>query len=319
MSTLKQLSHALALARYGNFHRAAKAEHLSQPALSRSIRSLEEGLGAPLFDRQTAVVTPTLYGEALLQRAKTIFAESEEMEREIMLLKGLDAGRFSVATGCFPAELSTSRALGELVEQHPNLQCQSRPANWRNIIELVLSRSVDLGIAEISTLREVEDVQVDVIADYPLVLFCRRGHPLLARKKLSKTDLDKYPLALPRIAPRVASVFPGKGHIDPKTGDLIPLIEVGNMAEARTIVLASDAISATTLLQIEPWLHSGELGILPYRKPWMKLDYGFIYLRQRMLSPATEVYMQLVREIENEQAQRNRELMTQWLPESGGR
>ena len=76
MSTLKQLSHALTLtlARHGNFHRAAKAENLSQPALSRSIRSLEEGLGAQLFDRQTEVVTPTLYGEALLQRARTIFA-----------------------------------------------------------------------------------------------------------------------------------------------------------------------------------------------------------------------------------------------------
>jgi DNA-binding transcriptional LysR family regulator len=317
MATLKQLSHALTLARYGNFHRAAEAEHLSQPALSRSIRSLENGLGAQLFDRQAAVVTPTLYGEALLQRAKAIFAETEEMEREILLLKGLDAGSFSVATGCFPAELSTSRALGELVKRHPNLRCHSIPANWRNIIELVLSRFIDLGIAEISTLKEIEDVQIDAIADYPVVLFCRRGHPLLGRKKLSKSDLDHYPLALPRVAPRVASIFPGKGRIDAKTGDLIPSIEVGNMAEARTIVLTSDAISATTLLQIEPWLRSGELDILRYRKPWMKLDYGFITLRRRMLSPATELYMQLVRAIEKEQAQRNRELMSQWLPESG--
>ncbi len=39
--------------------------------------------------------------------------------------------------------------------------------------------------------------------------------------------------------------------------------------------------------------------------------HGFIYLRQRMLSPATELFMQLVREIEKEQAQRNRELMRQ--------
>jgi len=124
---------------------------------------------------------------------------------------------------------------------------------------------------------------------------------------------------MPRVAPRAASVFPGKGRIDAKTGDFIPSIEVGNMAEARTVVLASDAISATTLLQIEPWLCGGELAILPYQKPWMRLDYGFITLRRRMLSPATEIYMQRVREIEQQQVQRNRVLMSQWVPEADGR
>ena len=47
----------------------------------------------------------------------------------------------------------------------------------------------------------------------------------------------------------------------------------------------------------------------------MKLDYGFITLRRRMLSSATELYMQRVREIETEQVRQNRELMSQWLPE----
>ncbi|AUB80591.1 helix-turn-helix domain-containing protein [Candidatus Thiodictyon syntrophicum] len=59
MIKLQQLAHALALSRYGTFHRAAKAQHLSQPAFSRSIRALEESLGVALFDRQGAAVTPT--------------------------------------------------------------------------------------------------------------------------------------------------------------------------------------------------------------------------------------------------------------------
>jgi len=316
MMKLKQLSHALVLWRHGNFHRAAKAANISQPALSRSIRSLEDDLGAQLFDRQSSVVTPTLYGEALLRRAETVFAETDELEREIMLLKGLDEGSFTVAMGIFPAEISGSQAMGELVKRHPNLHCHARLTKWREVTNMVLSRSVDLGIVETSILENHENLQVEPTSDLEAVLYCRRGHPLAGRKKVSKSDLDNYPLTMLRIPPRAASRFPGKSGIDPITGDLIPSIEVDELATARAVVQASDAFSVMTPLQLEPWLQSGEFKILPFRAPWLKLEYGFIRLRQRMLSPATELYMQLIREIETEQAKRNCELMNQLVPES---
>jgi DNA-binding transcriptional LysR family regulator len=315
MIKLKQLSHALTLRRHGNFHRAAKAANISQPALSRSIRSLEDSLGAQLFDRQASVVTPTLYGEALLRRAETVFAETEELEREIMLLKGLDAGSFSVAMGIFPAELSGSQALGELIMQHPNLHCHARLTKWREVTGLVLSRAVDLGIVETSILENLEELQVEPLSSLEAVLFCRRDHPLAGSKKASKSDLDNYPLAMLRVPPRLASKFPGKSSIDAITGDLIPSIEVDELATARAVVRASDAFSVMTPLQIEPWLRSGEFSVLPFRAPWLRLEYGFIRLQKRMLSPATELYMQLAREIEKELGKRNHELMNQLVPE----
>jgi DNA-binding transcriptional LysR family regulator len=315
MIKLKQLSHALTLRQHGNFHRAAKAANISQPALSRSIRSLEESLGVQLFDRQASVVTPTLYGEALLRRAETVFAETEELEREIMLLKGLDAGSFSVAMGIYPAELSGSQALGELIMQHPNLQCHIRLTKWREVTGLVLSRSVDLGILETSVLDNIEELHVEPLSNLEAVLFCRCGHPLLGRRKVSKSDLDNYPLAMLRVPPRAASQFPGKSSIDAITGDLVPSIEVDELATARAVVRASDAFGVMTPLQIEPWLRSGEFSVLPFRAPWLKLEYGFIRLQKRMLSPATELYMQLVREIEKKLAKRNHELMGQLIPE----
>ena len=315
MIKLKQLSHALTLRQHGNFHRAAKAANISQPALSRSIRSLEDDLGVQLFDRQSSVVTPTLYGEALLRRAETVFAETQELEREIMLLKGLDAGSFSVAMGIYPAELSGSQALGELIMQHPNLQCHIRLTKWREVTGLVLSRSVDIGIMETSTLENIEGLIVEPLSDLELVFFCRRNHPLVGRKKVSKSDLDNYPLAMLRVAPRAASLLPGKSSIDAITGDLVPSIEVDELSTARAVVRASDAFGLMTPLQLKPWLHSGEFEILPFRAPWLKLEYGFIRLQKRMLSPATELYMQLVRKIEKEQAKRNHELMNQLVPE----
>ena len=315
---LQHLAHALALSRCGSFHRAANAQHLSQPAFSRSIRALEESLGVPLFDRQGAAVTPTHYGEALLARAATILDQAQELEREIELLQGLETGRFAVAVGAYAGELSANRAMAELIRRHPKLYCTVKLSSWRRLVDLVRERAVDLGVAEVSTLGTAADLVAEPVGQHALVFYCRRGHPLLARPTLSKADLDVFPLASIRIPPRAAGLFPGKGDLDEHTGDLIPHVEVDDLATARTLVLASDVFGVATPVQIEPWLRSGEFCVLPYRPSWLTLDYGFIYLRNRTLAPAARRFMAIVREIEAEIDVRNRKLITQILANSEG-
>lgn len=316
MLKLQQLAHALALNRLGNFHRAAKALHLSQPALSRSIRNLEDSLGVLLFERHGAQVKPTLYGEALLQRAEKILEQSDELEREILLLQGLEAGGLAVAMGAFAGELSGSRALGELLRLHPSIRCQVRLRSWREVSDLVATRAVDLGLAEISAVVGSEALRVEPVGQHELVLYCRPGHPLLDRGQLTRRDLDAFPQALLRVPPRGASRVPGKGFRDAELGDQAPHVEVEELASARNIVLASDALSAATAVQLEPWLRGGQLRVLPFRAPWLRLNYGFITLRDRMLSPAAELFMQLVRQIEADVAARNRALTDELLPPS---
>jgi DNA-binding transcriptional LysR family regulator len=314
MLKLQQLTHALALNRLGNFHRAAKALHLSQPALSRSIRSLEESLGVRLFERHGAQVKPTLYGEALLSRAETILEQSDELEREILLLQGLEAGALAVAMGAFAAELSGSRAVGELLRLHPSIRCQIRLRSWREVTDLVAARAVDVGLAEISTVIGSEELRVEPLGQHEMVLYCRPGHPLLDRGPLSRGDLDAFPQALIRVPPRGANRVPGKGFRDAGHGDQTPHIEVDDLSTARTIVMESDALSTATAVQLEPWLRGGQLRVLPFRANWLRLNYGFITVRDRMLSPAAELFMQRVRDIEAEVAVRNRELTNELLP-----
>jgi len=314
MLKLQQLTHALALNRLGNFHRAAKALHLSQPALSRSIRSLEESLGVRLFERHGAQVKPTLYGEALLSRAETILEQSDELEREILLLQGLEAGALAVAMGAFAAELSGSRAVGELLRLHPSIRCQIRLRSWREVTDLVAARAVDVGLAEISTVIGSEELRVEPLGQHEMVLYCRPGHPLLDRGPLSRGDLDAFPQALIRVPPRGANRVPGKGFRDAGHGDQTPHIEVDDLSTARTIVMGSDVLSTATALQLEPWVRGGQLRVLPFRANWLRLNYGFITLRDRMLSPAAELFMRVVRQIEADVAVRNRELTNELLP-----
>jgi DNA-binding transcriptional LysR family regulator len=317
MITLKQLRHAMAVAQHCNFHRAAEAENISQPALSRSIRALEELLGVPLFDRQGASVEVTLYGKVLLQRAGNALVETEELQREIQLLKGLETGDLKIAMGVYAADMSAGRAAGELVARHPGICCRLKLASWKDLAALVTTRKVDLGIGEISTLETEPELTVEPVGRHRVILFCRRGHPLAGRARLSADDLSAYPTVAPRLPPRAVGLFPGRTRLDRVTGDLLPSIEVDDLASARLVISTSHAFGVATPVQIEPWLRSGEFEVLAFDAPWLELHYGFIYLRNRMLSPAAEAYMELVRRTEQEVSKRNQALIAKLGREAG--
>lgn len=313
--TLRQLTHALALQHYGNFHRAAEAEKISQPAFSRSIRTLEDALGAQLFDRTSPQVLPTAFGMVLLRRAREVIDQTDGIRREIDLLQGLYTGYLTVAMGVFPAEVSVAAALGELVRRHPAIRCRTRLITWRTVGERVLAGKVDLGIAEISMLRDNEALSVEPAGQHPIVFYCRAGHPLLAGGSLKKSDLDPFPIALVRMPRRALGLLTGEFQVDPDSGDLIPAIEVEELLSARAVVLASDALSVATPIQIESAVRQGELCVLPFWQPGMSLDYGFIWTRNRLLSPAAERFMEIVREIEVDRARRNLELLEEFCPQ----
>ena len=119
MHSVRQFELVKALATYRHFGRAAAALGVSQPALTRSLKHLEDVLGVPLFDRQG--VTPTVFGELMLNHGEPVIKGFADLMREIDLAKGLEIGEFSVSAGPYPAEISGQRALGMLSAQHPQL------------------------------------------------------------------------------------------------------------------------------------------------------------------------------------------------------
>ena len=125
---------------------------------------------------------------------------------------------------------------------------------------------------------------------------------------MTDADLAEFPLALIRLPERLASVFPGKGEINPETGYFHPSIEIEDLSTAREIVLYSNAFSAATPMQIKPWLKRGELQVLPYSAPWLALNYGFIQLRGRMRSPAVEAFVNTVLRLEKDIGLRSQQL-----------
>jgi DNA-binding transcriptional LysR family regulator len=102
-----------------------------------------------------------------------------------------------------------------------------------------------------------------------------------------------------RLPDRAAHALSDLGKISSETGQWVPPVEVDNYSSIREIIRYSDSITFASRQQVEQWPDSADFHLLPIRAPWLHLDYGFISLRGRTLSPAAIRFKELVREIES--------------------
>ena len=176
MHSVRQFELVKALATHRHFGRAAAALGVSQPALTRSLKHLEDELGVSLFDRQG--VTPTIFGELMLNHGAPVIKGFADLMREIDLAKGLEIGEFSVSAGPYPAEISGQRAIGMLSAQHPRLFVELKLFNWTKIVNQVLKGSIDLGFADLSEAAENPELETEAVRKLQVERLLRRRAPL---------------------------------------------------------------------------------------------------------------------------------------------
>ena len=298
--TLRQIEHADALARHQNFREAALELSITQPALTRSIKSLEKSLGGLLFDRLTTGVELTSAGLVFLEKARQVLLESRELEREVGATLGLKLGSLHVATGPYPGEYLVPEALARLIALHPELTYRISEMDWSEIQESMLTRTIDVAVADISSVEDDPRFETELLIDDPLFYVCRRGHPLANRDKVSFREIRSYPLVANSVPRPMISFLtnPGpSGAISRDTGAFEPRIEVTTFSATKRVIMSSDAVALAPILQVEPELNSGSLTLIRAEPTPLKMNSGFIFLSGRTLSPAAIRYMEEVRAV----------------------
>ena len=303
MLDLKLIHHAIALAQHRNFARTAEWLGISQPTLSRNIANLEASLGVRLFDRRTDGLEPTEFGKLLVLQGQELVQSADDLEREIKLLQGLEIGELVVGAGPYALEISVGSALARLLGKYPGLSIEVEGLDWRSIPQYVLAGKLDIGVVELTSLEEDPRLETEKLPAHKGVLYCRGGHPLLEKSAPALEEVFAYPYVGTRLAPRFAAAFMrmvSTGHIDKNTGDYVPPITLSSIRAACDVVMNSDAISAASRRQIADELADGRLGVVGFHPPWLVSNYGFVYLRNRSLSPAALAFMAEMRAVEAE-------------------
>lgn len=301
MIDLKLLRQAMVLAKHRNFARAAQALHVTQPALSRSIAGLEATVGEKLFNRTKQGVEPTAFGELVLARGGSLLEGARELERSIALMRGLDVGELRVGVGPYPAELSVGEAVGRLLSRHPALRIEVSTTDLRSLADSVLRREFDLAVVDVGMSEGETVLAFEPLPERPVQFFCRTGHPLLAEPGAGLERILQFPYVGTRLPARVARSFFALakiGTIDSDTGDYLPPVRADTLQMAKQVVMASDAVGAAPMILIAREVEAGQLAALSWSASWLRLHYGFLYRRDRMLSPAAEAFIAEVRAVE---------------------
>lgn len=145
--TVKQLRAFLAVAHTLSFAQACERLHLSQSALSLTIKALEDGMGGRLFSRTTRAVSLTPEGEALLPLARRLLADWDNTEDELRQRFTLKQGRVALASMPSFAGNLLPAVLRDFSDQYPSISVTVHDVINEQVMEMVRDRQVELGIA----------------------------------------------------------------------------------------------------------------------------------------------------------------------------
>jgi DNA-binding transcriptional LysR family regulator len=190
--TLRHIEVIRAVLRAGTVTRAARNLAVSQPALSRTLKSAESRLGLVLFERRSGRLSPTPEALALHRDIEKAYAQIEAVERASTDLRQVRGGRLAIVCNPSVAATLVAVALGRLTKSAPDLRISLQTALNHEVIEVVRAGAADVGFAW--DVPEHAAVVATEIGQSRLVCIVPQGHPLAAGKTVSARELHEVPL-----------------------------------------------------------------------------------------------------------------------------
>lgn len=292
----RQLEHLLALAEYRNFHRAADAIGLTQPALSQSIRKLEEEYGVALFERSRRDVSPTAFGLVVIQSARQVLGQVAHLRREVDLMKNLQSGRLIVGCDAWIAEGLLGPALARMLADFPNLRFTIRVGTVEEMHEDLLAGRVDLYIGPPPEARDPRIAWQDI--ELPsMVMVCKPGHPLLRIEKPTALDCLAYPLAAP-VLPKWYLEWLGRQIGEPSTPEgrdvYSYFVESDDTGTIRHLVRTTEMITGMLPSMVADEVERGLLCTFHLEEMAFSTPAVIASASARPMAPAGEVLMREV-------------------------
>ena len=205
--TLTQLRHFVCLAEAGSFVKASGQLFMTQPALSRSIKALEDELGQLLFDRVGKRIELTPFGRDVLGRSQALLDDAHQLKRSARVLGAEDTGRVRIGLSSGPGLLLTSALMQHFARHYPRFQVDVVRAHTQALTEVLRARSVDALVVDVRSLRPAPDLRVHEVYELPGAFMCRAGHPLAQQRKVTLAQLRGYPIAANPLSDELARIL----------------------------------------------------------------------------------------------------------------
>ncbi|HVB56897.1 MAG TPA: LysR substrate-binding domain-containing protein [Candidatus Acidoferrales bacterium] len=191
---LHQLRYFCAVARAGNFTRAAENQHVAQPSLSQQIHKLEDELGAKLFDRFPRFARLTESGKAFLPKAEAILRQVGEARAEIQEKSRAEVG--TVYVGSIPtiAPYFLPPVLARFAGRYPGVSVRVIEDITSGLLDHLHHGRVDLVLLALPV--RGEELQFEELFREPLFASLPETHRLASRKTIGLAEIRNEPFLL---------------------------------------------------------------------------------------------------------------------------
>jgi DNA-binding transcriptional LysR family regulator len=192
-ATLRQLKVFEAVARHLSFSRAAAELHLTQPAVSTQVRTLEDHAGLALFEQLGKKTYLTQGGAELLLHARAIIRQFGEAEAAMAQHRGIAGGRLDVAV-ISAGDYFFPQLMVAFARRHPGVQLNLMVHNREELLEQLVDNRTDLAVMVRPPAHD--DTRHDAFAPHPYVIVAAPEHPLAGREGIGMDELLRHPFVI---------------------------------------------------------------------------------------------------------------------------
>ncbi|NYE20921.1 LysR family transcriptional regulator [Microbacterium immunditiarum] len=227
----------LAVAEELHFGRAARRLHIAQPPLSRMIRSIEQELGATLFERGPRRVTLTPVGEALVEPARSLVMQSERITEIVRRMQRGESGRVSLGFSGASVNAVVGALVGKVRRDAPELTLDLRGSQLSEPgLERLLAGGLDAILGRWDRLPP--EVESCILAEEELLVALPAGHPLATSAELAPEPLADEPWVV--LPGGTGATLSNRLHLLGTRGGFVPRI-VETAVDSATQLLMVDA------------------------------------------------------------------------------
>ncbi len=251
----------LTVAECGSINSAAEVLHVSQPALTRTVREFEGRLGERVFERGSKGVALTPLGKTLMEHARVVRSEIRQAQSNVDRFRR--DRRLAIRLGAVSVQpvLPFTQSILDVAREHPDAHISLVTGTEEAMLHLLNEGAIEMVFGRILNRSDHPHVKQDVLYYDEAGIYCRADHPMARLEAIEMADLASagWVLGPPSsmMRSRVAELLSGQDL------DLKLALEVEDVPMRRVIVMESDLLSAFQVHHVHNEVRRGAMKRLP--------------------------------------------------------
>jgi DNA-binding transcriptional LysR family regulator len=289
---LRHLRHFVAVVQAGNLSRAAETAFISQPALTRSIKNLEELVGAVLLERLPRGIVPTPAGQTLYDYAVFILNEVRRARDEVAATDAGERGVVAIGSAAMFSTFMVDKAVAELALAFPEVALTVSVGFFEELVDQLVEGRLDVLFSNIPGGALPDELVVEQLYSTRTVLVVRGDHPFAKRTNIPRAELARARWVIVNqlhMRDYLTQFFAAEGLAMSKA-----VIQTNSLEMITGLLQRGDFVGLMPDHLVRQAIRKGQLKRLTAEAPVTRRA-GLIYRKDGPLRPAVAHFMGVIR------------------------